>query len=271
MTVLTKQIPGQVARRLLAVQARQLQHHEDLFVEALREMFRQQSRAVIGLLDKTNKAISTKLSHDDDGIDEELSGIQKLFRGIFTAIGVSSVATGFRAAIDQFSLSESIRVLNPKPVNPAEDAALARLIDRRLKLLNDQTSKTTSRAIKRIVEDADSVGVAKEGIKGFMTGPNAEYRALRIARTESVALHNRAAEHAFAKAGIQKKRWLTNQDKKTCQFCPKLNGKIVGVGENYFNKGDQFVGERGGVLRLNYDNTPTPPIHPNCRCTIIPA
>ena len=87
-------------------------------------------------------------------------------------------------------------------------------------------------------------------------------RAVRIARTETVAASNAGRYLSWIEADAQGllgstsvKRWITAMDERTCPICAPLNNKEVPYKTN-FSTGDLM-----------------PPVHPNCRCSavIIPA
>jgi hypothetical protein len=53
-----------------------------------------------------------------------------------------------------------------------------------------------------------------------------------------------------------------------------MNGKVIGTGDKWFSKGDTFTvgeGEGARVLSLGFEDITHPPLHPNCRCTLIPV
>ena len=93
------------------------------------------------------------------------------------------------------------------------------------------------------------------------------YQAERIARTEALKASNRATEMAYRQSGVVKgKGWLSAPG--CCPFCAEMDGRVMGLGQNFFEKGDSFeVG--GGVKKLDYEDIVTPPLHPNCRCTLV--
>lgn len=76
--------------------------------------------------------------------------------------------------------------------------------------------------------------------------------AERIVRTELTRVQNQAAKDTYKEAGVEYYEYLAVGDDRTSEECMDLNGKI-------FRLDDAVVGE-------NF-----PPIHPNCRCTIIPV
>mgnify|MGYP004462117321 CR=1 FL=1 len=79
------------------------------------------------------------------------------------------------------------------------------------------------------------------------------YRAAEcLVRTETSYVQNRTAARSYEDAGCTEYEVLTAQDRRTCQYCAKQNGKryllaTMQAGEN------------------------APPFHPNCRCTVLPV
>lgn len=50
-----------------------------------------------------------------------------------------------------------------------------------------------------------------------------------------------------------------------CESCLAMDGEIVDVEEDYFAKGEEW-----GGLSFDYENVSHPPLHPSCRCCIVP-
>jgi HK97 family phage portal protein len=95
----------------------------------------------------------------------------------------------------------------------------------------------------------------------------ASYRSERIARSETIRGSNFATEEAYKESGVvEAKEWLATKDERTDDECMQMNGKIIPLGQNFFNKGDSF-----GGLSLDYESVKFPPLHVNCRCTLIPV
>ncbi|MBO8173497.1 MAG: minor capsid protein [Bacillaceae bacterium] len=79
------------------------------------------------------------------------------------------------------------------------------------------------------------------------------WRLNTIARTEVMRASNFGRYGAYKKSGVvEYKQWLTAFDDRTCPECESMNGEVVPLNKP-FSSGDM-----------------TPPLHPNCRCTIIP-
>jgi HK97 family phage portal protein len=85
----------------------------------------------------------------------------------------------------------------------------------------------------------------------------AAYRSQRIARTETILASNFSTEAAYIDSGVvEGKEWLATMDERTDDECAGLDGKVVELGGEFFQN-DYFDGQY-------------PPIHVNCRCTLIP-
>lgn len=97
-----------------------------------------------------------------------------------------------------------------------------------------------------------------------------QYRAERVARTETWRTANDATKEGWKQSGtVVTIKWFTADDGSVCPFCKEFDGKTVGIDENFADKGDSL--DAGGeTLDLNYDNIGNPPLHVNCRCYIQP-
>ena len=66
------------------------------------------------------------------------------------------------------------------------------------------------------------------------------------------------------------KEWFTSEDDRVCPFCMALDGKVTGLSENFFDKGDSQTID-GKTQHYNYDDVPANPLHVKCRCTLLPV
>lgn len=157
----------------------------------------------------------------------------------------------------------------------AVSPAVLRFVESRAFKFVPRTTKLTNKLLSKQF----SVGIASgEGIPqlrkrvGNVFDDMEKYRAERIARTETIKASNYGAVESYKESGIvTSKRWLTTPDERTCEWCGPMNGKTLGLDDSYFEKGDVFAGNRGGVIKLNYENVGEPPLHSNCRCTVVPV
>ena len=82
------------------------------------------------------------------------------------------------------------------------------------------------------------------------------WKARRIAATESLRAANYGTLEGYKQSGVVKfKTWLTAEDEKVCPICGTLDGAKIELDE---------VFSEGGF------EADAPPIHPGCRCTILP-
>lgn len=94
--------------------------------------------------------------------------------------------------------------------------------------------------------------------------------AVRIARTETSFASNKAAVEGYKQSGfINQKEWYANPD--ACEFCQPLDGKIVGIDDNYAELGQTLLGQEGGNYPVDFQSIGEPPAHPHCECTILPV
>lgn len=94
------------------------------------------------------------------------------------------------------------------------------------------------------------------------------YRAERIARTESLKASNKTAEEVYFQNGYSQVRWFTNPG--ACDFCAPMSGRVKTIGTNFINIGDVITDANDNKMRIEYDDIGTPPLHPNCTCSLVP-
>lgn len=104
--------------------------------------------------------------------------------------------------------------------------------------------------VKKGLVDCVARGASKDELvkdlqKSFNIGFN---QADRLARTELSHIQNKATIDKYTEAGIQYYKFLSARDDKTCESeCEQYDGKIYPID----------------------DTEHLPPIHPNCRCTVL--
>lgn len=154
-----------------------------------------------------------------------------------------------------------------------ENVDVAKIIAREAARMAKSYNKTTVDLLKTALNEGITNG---EGINelskrvGDIYDFSDKYRAGMVAQTESYYVANKANKEAYVQSGVVKTvRWYT-ADTDACQYCGPLNGKSIGVKEVFFEKGAEYTGKDGGVLKLDYRTIDVPPIHPNCRCFIRP-
>lgn len=141
--------------------------------------------------------------------------------------------------------------------------------DRKFKFAGDVTNTTYEAVRGELLAGIDAgEGIPKLRKRIEDVFENASrVRSEMIARSEVIRASNFGAEEAYKQSGVVSgKEWLTAFDERTCDQCAAMNGKIVELGTNYFEKGEEFMG-----LKLDYEDVGYPPLHVKCRCTIVPV
>ncbi len=99
-------------------------------------------------------------------------------------------------------------------------------------------------------------------------------RAETIARTETIRVNNMGHVAGYKQSGVvQFKEWLVALDERTCEFCLQMEKeyRVRSLDEDFLKEGDELRGINGGVMSIDYSNIGEPPLHANCRCTILPV
>jgi hypothetical protein len=178
---------------------------------------------------------------------------------------VSKIATEVDFSIERRDLaayadSESIRLSRQTAAGVVETQAV-----RVREVLGSglESGETTEQLASRVQEWADS----QKDQDGSWS------RATTIARTESMRAARVAEVEAWSATGmVEGKTWLLAPD--PCEFCEaaskSFSTKAIGLGDTFFKKGDTITGADGGSLLLDYEDVAGPPLHPNCRCSMLP-
>jgi HK97 family phage portal protein len=170
----------------------------------------------------------------------------------------------------QASLAAAL--LAEEPLISVFDDAVKAFVSRSTLKLGYEATETTEKDIKRIIEDwanaQAGISELKKSIREYFDDSK---RAENIARTEVSRAAGFATEQTYKEAGVIGKQWITAPDERVCQFCHEMDGKIIGIGKNFWNKGDSMIGEDGGRLSFDYTGVSSFPLHPQCRCDIVPV
>lgn len=138
-----------------------------------------------------------------------------------------------------------------EPPVPGPDMDAMKWLKTRMNWAAEQVGEDIANDIKNAIlagfeegEGADLIGARIESV---FEGCE-KYRALRIARTEVMTASNQGAIQGYKDMGIEKTEWLAERDERCCDECYGMNGDVSKIGS-----GDE------------------PPLHVNCRCTVVPV
>jgi len=146
-------------------------------------------------------------------------------------------------------------------------------------LFAQSLGRSTTDAIRdqlaRAIEQGESIPEIKKRLQtvfGFIDDQRKEsWRAERVARTEVARAQTIGQREYWKQTGVvESVVWDASGD--ACPFCLEMDGKVVSINEVYFDKGAEMTVPFSGKdisMGFNYADVPGPPLHPNCRCTLI--
>jgi len=150
---------------------------------------------------------------------------------------------------------------------PVHQDSLKLLYTRNYRLL-DGISKDTEKEIGRILSNGFANGWNPSKMASELTdrvnavGKN---RSTILARTEVINAHSEAMLNRYEQLGVDtvtiEAELHTAGDDRVCQICKALEGEVVSLDD-----------ARNKVFTVDgRDVTLKPPIHPQCRCTLLPV
>lgn len=153
-----------------------------------------------------------------------------------------------REALRNLESDREFNVENPRAVEWLRDNALTHASS-----VTDTIKEEVRNRIAVGVQEGQSLNEIAEHIGEFFD-EQAKWRALRIARTEVISGYAEGSIEGYRQSGVVKaKRWLTANDDRVDDECAE-------------NEADGAIG-----LESNFSTGHSaPPVHPNCRCTLLP-
>ncbi len=275
---LVEQARQELGDARVAQQSALLERYEGEFMKASRVHFELQRTAVLneltdGLKDGERKyskrAIDPvytqiQLLVSDQQWDIDLSG---QFKPLYEALMA-------REVVDAFAI---LKDFTP-PADVPSIATFAKMRAGKVAAdINDETQKQIMLTLAEGIDKGESRNELRVRVEQVF-GDASSYRAERIARTESVRAASQADLYAWKDSNIVvAKQWHTAIG-DACPFCQSLNGKIIGLNENFVELGEtqtvETVTADGKVVTQSrtekYEAQPAPPNHTNCRCVLLP-
>lgn len=120
--------------------------------------------------------------------------------------------------------------------------------------------------LKELVAEAMEPAQAIESV-GTRLKEWEETRPGKIGLNETVQLSNAVAKQIFIGAGITRLQWVA-MGSKVCPICQEMNGRIVGIEENFLNADAVLSAEGRSSFSINRP-TSHPPLHGGCVCQIV--
>lgn len=183
---------------------------------------------------------------------------------LFTPLFQEAILIGGLAAKDL--LNEK---LSYKPSAQVENAVRSSVKKFTTSMLETDQEKLTQIIVSSLTDNvslADIANKVKDAFDGFRTN-----QVNTIVRTEVLRAANLASIDVYKQSDVvAAKQWYTTEDDKTCDFCAEMDGKIIDVETSFFKEGDVLEVD-GQALNFDYASVPGPPLHPSCRCDVLPV
>lgn len=141
------------------------------------------------------------------------------------------------------------------------------------KNFNDETLDKLNKTLAEGIQAGEALDKLKQRVDDVYDGAE-DYRTLRVARTETLKASNAATTEAYRQTGyVKAKQWYVNPG--SCPQCDEFNGKTIPLDDSFLETGQSYTytDDNGNeqTVTNDYDTVEEPPLHPNCRCTIIPV
>lgn len=134
-------------------------------------------------------------------------------------------------------------------------------------------TETTAKHAAEALEEGRQEGWTTDEIARALRGTADSMkpsRASMISRTSTIWANNEGAVRRYQDNGYQKMKWIVTEDDLTCPLCLTQDGTVIAVGGTFADAGDTVVGTDGSEYETSFA-VGHPPLHANCRCTVIPV
>lgn len=158
-----------------------------------------------------------------------------------------------------------------------ENPLVAEMLKKRSIKFSASVVDTTEAELRAIlaegIEAGEGMPALKKRIAQYFEFDRIPKRAEMIARTEAIWGANEGTEQAYIQSGqVQAKEWLIAGGERTCEMCLEMY-RLYGPGTGGVALGGIFAKEGSEVAGtvVSYEDIAHPPIHPRCRCVLLPV
>lgn len=222
------------------------------------KIFEQQKQDIFKKLPEGEKAVKK--------LDLEMVGkYYALYHLFIKPIANKILKNEGERAMAELNISQSFNIRDEKLVKKVKEKIwlLAKSIDT---LTQEKLRKAFAEGLANNLSPAELKEALGKVFKDLETS-----RLETIVRTETIRLGTLAEQASWEQSGVVKaKQWRTAIDERVCEHCGMMHGKKVSLSESFFEKGEEMRGGNGGRLKLDYEEVIGSPLHPNCRCDMIP-
>lgn len=245
-------------------------NYEKMIRRKARKMFNAQKKDVLDWLKTHAKADNhyTKKDWSDDMIDwgKYTDGFTKDLAVIFDMIIEEIGEEAFNQLLQEGSFDPHTESLDEFVKSETYRCALE---------INSESQKQIKATLAQGMRSGETVQELSARVSAVF-GAASTSRAFTIAQTECALAMSIADEGAWEQTGlVEAKEWFTAEDSSVCEFCRQMDGKVVALSGKYFDEGDRisYTDAKGNehTMKLDYRAIGEPPLHPNCRCVLLPV
>lgn len=254
-----------------------VERYEAKFLEASHKRFEDQRKEVIknfkAFFDSNKgKAIKPR----SKGLKDQLQNLfdkhksEAEWLAILVPLYKSSIATMGQAAMDNV-LGETDSAGTSGQYSTAANS-IANYYETRASLISvgidEETQKLLGASLREGITAGEALGELTDRIESIY-GAAAGYRANRIARTESISATTRATIDGWDQSGVVEGKMWRIGSYNPCKYCLEMDGKVIKLTANYFDKGGKLEVPGVGTMKMDYTDVEGPPVHVNCACTLM--
>lgn len=231
--------------------------HEKLIADKVRDFNNRQEREVTQNLKRVVKAVKKGDLYDmEREVGVMVDFVGPMLRGLM-----------LEQALEEYVAQDFAGVLDPSSPSIARTVELAA---RRLgKSYNGTTANLLAKTLNTGIDEGEDLTQLTERVRQVYDYSD-RVRAEAVAKTEAFYIANEGSREAYRQSGVVKSmRWYTAEDERVCPWCGPIHGRVIGVNEVFYKKGETLEAE-GKTLKLDYRAIDVPPLHTSCRCFIRP-
>jgi len=136
-------------------------------------------------------------------------------------------------------------------------------LDKLINKVDGNTYKKLLEILKQAIKDGLSIDDTVKLITTEFDKFKKNYAEV-IARTEIARASNWAYLEQMKTIGFTAKKYITALDERVCPICAPLNNTIIDIDEEFIGQYKLKTKDVAYTYKAKY-----PPLHPNCRCTIV--
>jgi len=233
----------------------------------MKRIFARMEKHLLQVLEEQKAAVPNGINEKGEGLVEwdEFTFEKEKWAAMVNAemarpIREQLVAGGVRG-MNMIGSGISFNVLNPEIVTFLDEYTFS-FAERLVR----NVSRDFAAQMQLGFEAGESIPELTKRTRDFF-GNMKTWKAEQIARTESTrAAHRGMVESWKQSEVVTAVIWDAQAD--ACPFCTDIDGKTVALGSAFFNEGESMTVPDAGTLNFNYEPVLSPPLHPNCRCTL---